>query len=183
MITDGIFLQSLGFSGGNIGNIFSNLEQLGFFSYVLPFLIIFAIVFGILSKARIFGGNKSIDAIISLSVGLMALQFGIVSSFFAEIFPRFGIGLSIILVILILTGLFRKDESEWQNYVLLGVGAIIAVVILIQSAGGFGFYSGYWWYDNWPSMLVILVIGVGIAMVISGSGGTKKPEIRIPYSR
>jgi len=126
MITGGIFLQPYGFYGGNIGNILSNLQQLGFFSYLLPFLIIFAVVFGILSKVRIFGDNKSIDAIISLAVGLMALQFGIVSSFFAELFPRLGVGLSVILVILILTGLFKDgNDDKWMNYVLLAVGLII----------------------------------------------------------
>lgn len=181
MLNSMFFLQSFGFSGGSVGNILSNLEQLGFFDYLLPFLIIFAIIYGILSKAKIFGDNKSIDAIIALSVGLMALQFGMVSSFFAEIFPRLGIGLSIILVILILTGLFKKnDDDNWQNYILLAIGLIIAVVILIQSAEGFGSYSGYWWYNNWPTMLVLLIFGVGIALII-GSSGKKKREIKIPF--
>lgn len=178
MITNGIFFQlggfsggSSGFYGGNIGYILSNLEQLGFFAYLLPFLLIFAIVYGILSKVKIFGDNKSVDTVISFAVGLMALQFGIVSNFFAGIFPRLGIGLSIILVILILTGLFRGgEESSWTNYVLLGVGIIVAIVILIQSAGGFGFYSSYWWYDNWSSMLAILIVGVGVVVVIISSG-------------
>ena len=44
---NGVFLQSFGFFGGGFGNLLSQLEQLGFFSYVLPFLLIFALVFGI----------------------------------------------------------------------------------------------------------------------------------------
>ena len=171
MVEGVIFFQSYGFYGGNIGNILSNLEQLGFFDYLLPFLIIFAIVFGILSKTNIFGdNNKSINAIIAIAVGLMALQFGLVSVFFSELFPRFGIGLSILLVIMIILGLFRSDDEKWQNYVLLGIGAIIVVAILIQSAGGFGFYSGYWWYNNWPSILAIVAVGVGVIIVIANSG-------------
>jgi|TARA_B100000315_G_scaffold183689_1_gene172618 hypothetical protein len=181
----GIFLQFFGFFGGDIGNLLFNLERLGFFDFILPFLIIFAIVYGILSKVHIFGTNKSIDAIIALSVGLMALQFGVVSVFFAELFPRFGIGLSIILVIMILLGLFKgeNDDAKWFNYVMLAVGAIIVIVILIQSAEGFGFYSGYWWSENWPSLLAIVAVGAGIIAVVAGTGSSKKPEITIPYVR
>ncbi len=177
MVNSMLFLQSFGYYGGGIGDILSNLQQLGFFDYLLPFLIIFSIVYGILSKAQIFGQNKSINAIISLSIGLMALQFGIVSSFFSEIFPRLGIGLSIILVILVLTGLFRSsDDSHWQNYILLATGLIIGVVILIQSAGSFGFDSGSWWYYNWPTMIIILIVGVLIALVIGSSSGKSKEK-------
>ena len=37
---------------------------------------------------------------IALAVAFMSLQFDVVSMFFSELFPRFGVGLSIILVIL-----------------------------------------------------------------------------------
>ena len=186
MVNSMVFLQSYGFSGGNFGNILSNLEQLGFFDYVLPFLIIFALVFGILSRIKLFGDNKSISAVIALSVGLMALQFGLVSSFFAELFPRFGIGLSIILVLLILTGLFTDPDEDWSRYALLGVGLIIAVVILIQSSGITGFYSGFWWQNNWPGILTMLILGVLVIAVIAGSksSSSKTPGVVMaPYFR
>lgn len=167
----GVFLQSYGFAGGNIGNLLYNLEQLGFFAYALPFLIIFAIVFGIISKTNLFGDNKAIGAIIAISVGLMALQFGLVSSFFSELFPRFGIGLSVLLVIMILLGLFKKDDDEkWQNYVMLFIGAIIVIAVLVQSAGGTGSYFGYSVQNNWPSILAIVVLGVAVIAVIASSG-------------
>lgn len=50
----GVFLQYYGYTGGDIGNFLSQLEQMGFFAYALPFLLIFAITFGILSKVHIF---------------------------------------------------------------------------------------------------------------------------------
>ena len=138
------FLAPFGFSGGDIGNFLLQLEQLGFFSYLLPFLVIFALVFGILSRINIFEDNKAINGIISLSVGLMALQFGIVSNFFSELFPRFGIGLIIILVFLIFLGMFMDPEGKGMNYVMLGIGSIIVFVILVESAifsgTSFGFF-------------------------------------------
>ena len=46
------FYSSIG--GGAIGNMLFQWEQAGVFSYVLPFLLIFAVVFGILSKTGVF---------------------------------------------------------------------------------------------------------------------------------
>ena len=115
MIKEFLFLQSYSyFEGGAIGNILSQWEAMGFFSYVLPFLLIFAMVFGILIQLRLFRDNKTINAIIALAVGLMALQFSFVPRFFSEIFPRLGVGLVVILIIIILTGLFANPEDKWQ---------------------------------------------------------------------
>ena len=36
------------YGGGVVGDMFSRWEQAGFFSYILPFLLIFALIFGIL---------------------------------------------------------------------------------------------------------------------------------------
>jgi len=178
MLNVGIFLQSYGvIGGGGFGNILSRLEQLGFFDYVLPFLIIFALVFGILTKTRIFEQNKGINAIIALSVGLMALQFGFVSVFFAELFPRLGIGLVIILTILILGGLFFDTEGNAMNYILLAVAAILIIVVLASTAE-----VSSWWY-SWSFFSgnlgeIFFIIGIVAVMiaVVAGSNarsGTK----------
>src|SRR3990167_5223415 len=92
-----IFLATYGFNGGTFGNLLSQWEQLGVFSYVLPFLLIFALVFGILMRTKIFEENKGINGIIALSTALMALQFNFVPIFFSDIFPKLGIGISVIL--------------------------------------------------------------------------------------
>jgi len=165
-----IFLAPFGFFGGDIGNFFLQLEQLGVFSFLLPFLIIFALIFGILSRINIFEGNKAINGIISLSVALMALQFGFVSNFFSEIFPRLGIGLSIILVVLILLGLFMDPEEKWMNYIMLGIGALIVIFILIQSAAFSGSSFGFF-ISQFAGLIILGIIVVGIIAAVVGSSG------------
>ena len=167
------------YSGGQIGDLFARLEQTGFFSYVLPFLLIFAVVFGILSRINIFTQkddnkpNNAINAIISLTVALLSLQFELVPIFFSEIFPRVGVALSIILVFLILAGLFLDPDNKAVNYGLLGVGVITFLAVLIKTSGYLGWYSGYWWYANWPSILIGIVV-IGIFFAIINSVGTPK---------
>ena len=157
-----------------LGNLLSQLEQLGFFSYVLPFLLIFALIFGILMRVKIFENNKAINAIIALSVGLMALQFNFVPIFFSEIFPRLGVGLSVILGLLILVGLFSDysdpDKRGIATLIIWVVGLITFIVIIVQSFGSSVFtYSSFWFYvqQNLGTIIVVGALILGVGWVIS----------------
>lgn len=163
-----LFLQTGSFTGGGFGNVLTFLEQSGFFDYIIPFLLIFALVFGILSKMQLFQ-NKAINAIISLAVGLMALQFELVPQFFSQIFPKVGIALAVILAIVILFGLFApKQDNKIVNTIFFIAGLAIVVVVLVSSFGGIG--SGMerflQQYGGWL-LLGALVLGVIIAVIAS----------------
>lgn len=173
-----LVLASYGyFDGTMIGDMFRQWEQAGFFTYLLPFLLIFALVFGILNQIKLFKDNKSINGIIALVVGLMALQFPMVSQFFSEIFPRLGIGLAIILVLLIILGMFIDPESGAIGYTLLGVAGIILIVVLVKTAGALGWSSSFWWQDNWPMVAGVVLILIIIGIIV---GGANEKETK-PY--
>jgi len=163
------------FEGGGIGDFLNEMNNAGFFSYVLPFLLIFALVFGILNQIRLFKENKSINGIIALVVGLMALQFDFVPIFFSEIFPRMGIGLVVLLLLLIFAGMFADPDSNATMYTLMGIGVIIAIIVLINTAGSLGWSAGYWWYDNWRTVVVAVAILIIIGIIV-GSANTKESK-------
>ena len=179
------FLQSFGFfRGGAIGDLLAQWEALGFFSYVIPFLLIFSVIFGILTQIKLFRDNKSINAIIALSVGLMSLQFDFVPRFFTEIFPRLGIGLIILLIVIILTGLFSNPEDKWQMYLMWAVSVIIVIVILVQTAGVVGFYSFLPWIGyNWPAVFGVIAFIVIIAIVVGSSRPKSTTEMNSPFAQ
>jgi len=167
MIGEGLFLQIGGFYGGSFGNFLLQLDQLGFFTFILPFLIIFAMIFGVLSRVQMFGDNKTIYVILSLAVSLMAIQFGFVSQFFSDIFPIMGIWLSVILVIFIIMGLFNPT-GKWNKLVMFVVGLTILTIILVQSFG-LNWYTGYWLPYNWGPILAILLVLVGVGAIIANT--------------
>lgn len=168
MLESVIFLYSYGYYGGQIGNMLAKWEQAGVFSYLLPFLLLFALIFGILTKTNLFK-DKSINAIIALAVGLMSLQFDFVPRFFAEIFPRMGVGLAVILAVIIFLGLFTVDNKSWSTYVFFGIGLIVLVVVLINTAGNIGWYQGYWWSQHWFDVTVVAVLLAVIGIIVGAS--------------
>lgn len=170
---DKIFaFQIGGFYGGSIGSMLAYWESAGFFSYILPFLLIFALVFGILTRVKIFD-NKAINGVIALVIGLLALQFHFVPIFFSEIFPRLGVGLAVILALLILGGLFFDPDSKIVNYGLLGVGVIVFLVVLVQTFGWLGWGNINLLYYNWQGILGIIIFLAIIALIV-GAGGKKR---------
>ena len=163
-----------GFSGGKIGEILVQWEQAGVFSYMLPFLLIFALVYGILTKINLFGdeSNRSINSIIALSTALLSLQFGIVSVFFAEIFPKLGVAMSIVLVILIVMGLFITPNNKpimdtlmWGSF---GVAAFIVIQSLdvFQGGGRVLSFIPDTFLAEWGALIAFLVV---IAVIIGFS--------------
>lgn len=158
-----VFLAPYGFfGGGGIGDLLNYWEQAGFFSYVLPFLLIFALVYATISNMRLFAANKGVSAVIALCVGLLALQFNVVSIFFSEIFPRVGIALSVMLAILIITGLFLDPRQKWTGYMLLGMSFIVLFIVLFQQAYSSFWYDIFYFFDaqtfSWLMLLLIVLV-------------------------
>lgn len=163
------------FGGGAIGNLLAQWQAAGIFDYALPFLLIFALVFAILSFIPIFKGNKGVNVVIALVTSLMALQFGFVSVFFAEIFPRLGIGLAIVLVVFILLGLLIRDEekgNQFMKWVVAAVMIIVAIWTISSALNSSGFYFGggqlgYFLRANLGAIVgIALVVGLVIAVIV-----------------
>ena len=167
-----------GFFGGGFGGLLNSLAEAGFFTYVLPFLIIFALVYGILLKIKIFEENKKINGIIALAVGLLALQFDLVPIFFAELFPRLGVALGIILTVLILLGLFLPENQAWVSYTLLGIVGVITAAVLVKSSRAIGgtWDFGYFFSQYGPLLIAVIFIIVVVAIIMNSDKKDKIPS-------
>lgn len=164
-----------------IQDVLNSWADLGFFDYVLPFLLIFAIVFGILNGLRIFGkDSKGINAIIAVAIGLLSLQWGLVPQFFSEIFPRTGVALAVVLIFIILAGLFIDPSKGWIMYVLMGIGTVAAIATLKNTSNVLGWRSSYWVTENFQLLLWTLAFVIILIVVVASASGKKADPYKIP---
>ena len=155
-------------------------NDLGVFSYVIPFLLIFAVIFAILDKSGILGENKTIESIVAASIGLLSLQFDFVPEFFAVIFPRFGIGISIFIVMLIMLGFFYSGELSKGKVAWIGWTVGIGVVLWSLSAwdqwSGSSGFGGFFVENIWS--IIVLAILVTI-IIVTAKSGKKSGEVPV----
>lgn len=163
-----------------IGVILQQWADFGVFFYVLPFLLIFAIVFAVLQKMNIFGkgeeDKRGINAIIALTIALLSLQFDTVPVFFQIIFPKVGVGLSILLAAMILTGLFVDFKGKTgAALILFGIGGIIFVVVLLQSFSDFSWWTGSFWQNNMSAIVAGIIVVIFVLIVVNSGKTTRTP--------
>ena len=175
-----------------IDTFLSVLKTQGIFSFFLPFLLVFSIIFGILQKMKIFGeGSTRINVIIALVFTLYVVGVSPWSDFITSFFANFFTQTSILLVTLLVglmiftlfTGIlghnvFDQIGKKYQGLVLFGT--IVLAVWLFSNSGGFTFFSGS---GGGPDLglsqetilLIILVVGTVLAIWFiareSGGGG------------
>lgn len=158
------------FGTTTIGDILYQWQALGVFAYLLPFLLIFAIVFGILNSTKLLGKNRGVQATIALAVGLLAIQSAYVTGFFQNIFPYTGIGIAILLMAVILTGIaFPHQPRLIWFYLVLGI--VIFVVIVGSMFPQIYWLSGvgYGLTDSVPIILALIITVVALYLIIRGS--------------
>ena len=162
-----------------IANLLNQWEAIGVFDFVLPFLLIFAVVFGVLTATNVLSGNKGVNVLVALVIGLLALRLDFVPLFFAEVFPRLGVGLAVFLVLMILVGAFIPEGKgrTAMFWIFTGIGAVIAIIVLSGSFGAYGWTDGFVDSDLIVWIVSIaLFIGVIVAVVVSKGDKSDKSK-------
>lgn len=152
---------------------------------VLPFLLVFVLVFAILQKTKILGeGKTQIDALIALAIGLISIAVPTTRSFIVNMMPWLAFALVVLLVFLLVYGFVATASDpnkglsvpNWVKNTVLILGIVMVVVLAIYVTGFWptvkGWFSGE---DVLSSVLLIIVVAVVVGMVAkpasSGSSG------------
>jgi len=153
-------------------------NEMGVFSYVIPFLLIFAVIYAILDKTGMLGDNKPIEAIVAVSIGLLALQFDFVSEFFAVIFPRFGVGLAIFLAVVIMLGFFYPEGEDGKfSGKVAWIGWVVAIGVGIWALSAWDQWSGQVGFGGWfvQNVWALIILGglIAVIIIVAKSGKDK----------
>lgn len=160
----------------SIQNTLNQWADQGIFLYLLPFLLVFALIFAILTKTKLLGDNKAAAAIIAAALGLMSLVGDYFPKFLEKFAPDVSIGVSVLLAVIILLGLFydpkgdNKSGIHWIIYIFIGVGAVAFLFILGDTFTGNNIYAGNIWDQYGPAIITLLILGGIIGLIIKFSG-------------
>ena len=154
---------------------------------LLPFLLVFTIIFAILQKSKILGdGKKNYNVILSLVIALLVVVPHVTGTYPADAdvvsimnnaLPNVSIVIVAIVMLLILIGILG-GEAKWMGGSLSGWIAVIAFLIILfifgKAAGWWlAWPSWLWWLedpDTQALIIIILVFGIIIWWV------TKEPK-------
>lgn len=162
----------------DISSFFGNLESMGFFDYLLPFVLIFAIIFAILEKIHLFGQNKTnIHVIIALMLGLLfTTQFDIVQRMNLFL-PKISFFIVLVLMFLILIGLLGAKVELGLSGAPFFISVLVCLFALWWALGDeFGFELPQWMQDaSWWGQ-ALLIIGIIAVVVFAAKGAADKEK-------
>ena len=169
-----------------------SLERVGFIDVLLPFLLVFTIIFAILEKTKIlWEWQRNMNMVIAMHLALRGVITHIKVNLPACYYPVqiINAGLpSVSLVIIaivslmILVGVFAHDRLLWGMTAPGWIGFVSIVIIAFI----FGSAAGWWqvgfldWLDSIfgsdviAVIIMILVFGIIIAFVTGGGEAEKK---------
>ena len=116
----------------NLADSINYLISLGIFDILLPFLLIFSIVFAILEKTKILGSDKkNINAIVAVVVGMLVIvQQGIVQTINLFL-PRVSLIIVVILMGLLVISMIAGREFSGLKGGVLGFAIIVIIIAII----------------------------------------------------
>jgi len=173
------------------------LKDFGLFDVVLPFLLVFALVFAILEKTRILGTEenkpkKNLNAIVALVSALLVVATNSVVTAINETLPNIVLIIVIFVSFLMMIGTFMKtgemDFAKDHEHFMLGFTIVSLIAIVLIVLNSIKQSSGDSWLDflldyvvantTGPvvmSIVLLIVAVVAIIYVTKTPSGTPKP--------
>jgi hypothetical protein len=161
------------------------LYDIGFLDVILPFILIFAIVFAALRTTKILGDDKKIHTVIAMVMGFTVVIPHALNMYPENMdavniinrsLPNVSIVLVAVLMVLVILGVFGTNVSLASSS--LGVWVMIVSIIVVALI--FGNSAGW---PKWLSfmndsttrsiVIIILIFGVIIAFITGGDRETE----------
>ncbi len=168
------------------------LEGWGFTDVMLPFLLIFVVIFAVLEKTKIFGEDKrNINTVLALVFALLVVIPHVTGRYPAgmdvvlilnQALPAVSIVIVAVLMLLVLIGIFGHEKvflgmtaPGWVTFI-----SFMAILLIFgNSAGWWGEGWGPWLENYFGSdaiaiLIMLLVFGIIIAWITGGEGDKEK---------
>ena len=162
----------------NIGESIRYLQDLGVYEYILPFLLVFSVVFAILEKVGIFGEDKTqINAVVASVMGLLLIAEQSIVNILNLFLPNVAMVIVVILMFLLVASMISghgsgNELTGFVKFVTWAAGIVGVIVLVTMLAPQFN------WRLSRYETEALISLGVSFALI----GGiiylvVKKPTV------
>lgn len=161
----------------NFETFVRDLQEIGFYDYFLPFILIFAITFALLENSGILGQNKkNINIIISMAVGLILIVQQPVVEIINTFLQKSSLIIVVILIALLVIFLIGGSGKLKAGGVGFGIVILIIILSLIWALSpNIGIEFPFWLElsDRTKNLILMLLIFLIVPLLIAG--GRRQP--------
>ena len=165
----------------NFQDLIFKLESLGFADVLLPFILIFTVIFAILQKTEVLGrGKKNFNVAISFVISLGVIiphvlgtypPSGDVVEIINQALPNVSVVIIGVLMVMLILGIFGK---KWPEHNKISSGVLILAIAVVAYI--FGLAANWWAYmpswlywinnpDTQALLILILVFGIIVSYI------------------
>lgn len=167
------------------------LNKLGVYDVILPFLLVFTIIFAILEKTKIFGiekingqdlGKKNINAMVAFVIAFLVIAstklVGVINEVMANVVLLVILGVCFLLLVGVFFGdkEFTLEKFPTWSKLFMTLMFIGIVVIFLNALGWlqtlFGLFNNI--DADWAASLVFIIIIIGFILWITHTPEKKK---------
>ena len=153
----------------------ASLSAIGYFAPIFAFLLVFIVIYALLTKTKVLGESESVKLFISFVLAsFFIVQASLVEfvKFSSAWFGVIVVGLFFLLVILAFlpgkTPLDFLTKNNWFSFVVLG---LIVAFFVISSAYVFNWVIDWglvqdWFSSDWFGMVLLLIIAAIVSWKI-----------------
>lgn len=162
-------------------NAMNFFKEMGVFDVVLPFLLVFTIIFAILEKTKVLGTEeiggkkftrKNVNAMTAFVIAFMTVASSKLAAIITTVSSQMVILLLVSVYFLVLIGSFLKEgegaflAKPWNIMfmIIMFLGLILIFANAIKTEDGTSWleYGFNWLGGNWSSQAVSVIIVLGI---------------------
>lgn len=183
------------FNSVNFNDIINPLIYGGWYQYLFPFLLVYAVVLTILNRVEVLKDNKATRVIVAFVFGLFSIAFPIsndgrtLGEFLMVLFPgvtAFTMGVLALYIVAAMLGVdlikLLGESDEQKKTMRLILGGLGILVVAYYYAKGFGWYgldnSNFWLWQllSDPLLWIIIVFGVIFYWISSEDNSSRNSE-------
>ena len=145
----------------NLEMTIRQLEAVGFYQVLLPFILIFTIIFAVLQKVKLFGpSSKNINVVIAILIAFFTIRAGAVIVLINQFLPKVSAIVLVIMMLLLVLGIFGINGDSWTGW------PFFAAVLLSIVAVGWSVFSSIPGLGNLPTWIRLSSTDKGILLLV-----------------